>query len=262
MAEESEVDAATIAEARAKIAGLEPRLANDPDDVAAYLELADALCVVGAEVEAEARLQEAIQRRPEAPLLWDKMAAVRLKRGNLDGVVEALAEQVRRDPDNPNAYVNWFTFAMVNRDGEAAAQASNAFIERHPNHWRAHYIQARLFDLGQRPDRAREALERAHTLAPEAWEPLNDLGEMRNAEAFAQGDAEELAKAMLMLEEACRLAPPDQLEPRYNLALSYWNNGNCQAAAQLLEQLLARAPDDHPLLERAQQAHQAMLREL
>ncbi|MGF1528649.1 MAG: tetratricopeptide repeat protein [Candidatus Competibacterales bacterium] len=251
------------AQAKAQVAELKTIIDQQPHRLDAHLALADALCVLGRAEDAAEALSDAAKLLPQEPLIWDKMAAVRLKLNDWVGTAEALAEQVQRDPDNPEAYANWITFAIAAQDAEAAVRASNEFMERHPQHWKAHYFRGRLYDTDPRHrDLALASLRKAHALAPEEWQPLNDLGETLNAQALEKQDVAGFAEAVMLLERSRELAPPEQPEPRYNLALALWNSQRGAEAIDALDELLDQTPIGHPLRETADRARQAMAREL
>ncbi|MBI2568022.1 MAG: tetratricopeptide repeat protein [Candidatus Schekmanbacteria bacterium] len=216
-----------------------------------YMTLADVLSEVERQDGAEKVLLQAKSLFPDAGVVYDKLAAVYLKKGDLQKVVSALREQTRIDPDNEAAYVNLATFALAATDVETAAAAVDKLLARDPDNWRGLHLRSMLYDMGNRADLAITDLRHAMRVAPQEWRPYNDLGTLLNAQARTNhGIAQE---AVAVLESACRLAPQGEFAPRFNLALAYWNDGRPQQARETADALVQSGPAGNPIVEQARQ---------
>lgn len=96
------------------------------------------------------------------------------------------------------------------------------------------------------------AYEEALVLAPDAWEPCNDLGLL----LLKQGHRH-AARAVEMLQEARRRAP-SRPEPTFNLAVAFSKQARLEESAVLARQLVESLPAEHPFHPHAR----ALLRKL
>ncbi len=227
----------------------------DPTHLDGYVTLADVLCEAGKLDAALKVLEQAQSIYPDVGAVYDKLAAIHVKRNDLPSAVEALRNQARVEPANEIAHVNLITVALAASDGKTAAEAVETLIDLAPESWRGYYLRAKLFDMGDRVDRALEDLARAHELAPHRWEPLNDRGTLLNA--LAQDDSARAEEAVECLKKAAHLAP-DEPSPRFNLALAYWNAGRREESRGLAQELVETLPETHSLWGRAREILEAM----
>jgi tetratricopeptide (TPR) repeat protein len=228
----------------------------DPTFLDGYMTLCDVLSEAEKQDAAERVLLQAQSLYPDVGAVYDKLAAVYLKQGELAKVVETLQQQVRVDPANEEAHVNLVTFALVAKDVQTAAAAVERLIEQHPGSWRGRHLRSTLYDMADRTDLAMADLREAMKLAPQEWKPRNDLGTLLNARA--QTDPSAVPEAVEVLEAACKLAPASELAPRYNLALAYWNAGRKPEAQRTAAELVQGGPEGHPVVEQAREVLGAM----
>jgi len=234
---------------REAIAALRRTIEIDKNFLDGYLNLAELLTTVGRLDDADALLARARRRFPTTGVVYDKIAGLRLRQGDIRGVVAALRAQVSVDTRNEQAYVSLVTFSLAANDVESAVTAVDELLTRHPQSWRGYYLRSILYDLADRPDRAITDLRRALRLAPEQWQPLNDLGLLLCAEAGARGEHSD--EGVQLLRSASARAPTDELAPRYNLGLAYLAAGQQAAARRTVNDMVQRGPDDHALVARA-----------
>jgi tetratricopeptide (TPR) repeat protein len=96
------------------------------------------------------------------------------------------------------------------------------------------------------------AYEEAMALAPEAWEPCNDLGLF----LLKQGHRH-AARAVELLQEARRRAP-SRPEPGFNLAVAFSKQARTGESLALARELVKSLPAEHPFHQHAQ----ALIRKL
>jgi tetratricopeptide (TPR) repeat protein len=184
------------------------------------------------QLEAQGRYAEAVDElRAVATADADVQVLVALGRnlahiGDLAGAEETLREALRVAPDNVQAnyvlgQILWSNAERIAREAqgdpravalyrEAAACARRAIV-RKPDHGLAHLVLGRCqLRLGQRDD-ARAALREAVACAPELVEPALALGALLAEDGHT-------AEARRYLEDAQRLAPPDDHRPTEALA--------------------------------------------
>lgn len=215
----------------------------------AMLDLVDCLAENDElEVAAELLLQ-AEEYFPEEPSVFAKQAAIYMKMGDVLSVIGALKRQVLCDPSDLNGFASLIAFAFSANDVQTAATAIELMIEEHPESWQGYHYKALLLDMGDRPELAIRALRKAHQLAPKAWQPLNDLGDLLNSKS--QIYPEVAQEAVDVLTAACLLAPAHEFAPRYNLALAYWNAGFQERAMQALKLLVQNHSKEHPIVQQA-----------
>lgn len=250
---------ASLGHAGEAVTALTRAIEVDPFFLDAYLTLADVLCAARRPEEARTVLLQAQSIRPDAAAVYDKLAAVELKLGDLPAAVAALAEEARVDPANAEAHVGLVTFALAAQDVHTAAQAVDVFEELHGEDWRAPWLRSKILDMADRPEEAAAALRQAHELGPKEWQPLNDLGTLLNAGVAEPVDG---ADAVSVLAEAAALAPSEEPAPRFNLGLAYWNMGSRAEAQKAWEAAAAAAgpasETEHPVAVQARDAIAAM----
>jgi tetratricopeptide (TPR) repeat protein len=232
----------------------------DPTFLDGYMTLADVLCEAGKLDTAEQVLQQAQSLFPDSGPVHDKLAAVYLEKNDYPRVIEALQGQVRIEPENESASVNLATCAILIGDYATAAEAIDSLLRRDPSSWRGHHLRSMLYDAADKVELAIEELREAARLAPWEWKPFNDLGTLLNARA--RTDRKTADEAVEVLEKAVTLAPADELAPRYNLGLAYWNAGRRIEARSTLDEMIRTGPPDDRLVQQAREAASAMDAEL
>jgi tetratricopeptide (TPR) repeat protein len=222
------------------VTALARALEVDPNFLDGYITLADVLCLAGNLAAARDALLQARARFPDEGAVHDKLAAVELKVGDLQAAARALEDQVRVTPGAEDGHVNLVAVALAAGDVTQAARAAEELLRLHPESWRAHAIQSTLLDLADKQEAALAEARLAHRYAPHRWEPLNDLGVLLNGRGVK--DPAVALEAVEVLRLAVELAPADELAPRYNLALAYWNAGRTEDARRTAEGLVRDGP--------------------
>jgi len=184
------------------------------------------------QLEAQGRYAEAVvELRALAALDADAKVLIALGRnlaqiGDLAGAEETLRAALRIAPDSVQANyvlskILWTQAEQLSRQAEgdaralalyreAAAFARRALVHK-PDHGLAHLLLGRCqLRLGQR-DEARASLREAVACAPEVVEPALALGQLLAEEGHT-------AEARRYLEDAQRVAPPDDHRPSEALA--------------------------------------------
>jgi len=228
----------------------------DPGNLDGYVTLVDVMADAQQFDMALEVLKQAKTIAPDVDIIDEKRAAILVQKGEVLSAVETLQELAKRQDDPKETLFNIAAFSMIGGKLEWVADATNQLLERYPKEWRTQHLYAQLLDAADKPEEAVNALKKAHQLAPQVWQPLNDLGDLLNAKVQSQPSV--ATQAVDVLTEACRLAPVEQLAPRYNLILAYWNAGHHQRAKEAAQLLVSSNDPKHPIVQQTQEVLQAI----
>lgn len=238
------------------VSSLTNSLELNPEFLDGYVTLADVLSMANEFDAAKDVLRQAQQRFPSTGALFDKLAALELKQGDLQAATEAIKNQISVESDNEASYVNLVATALGVGDIETAAWATDTLLAKNPDSWQGHYILSMILDAADRLDDAIAACRKAHQLSPEQWSPLNDLGYYLNAKS--QQDPTCAREAVDVLTTASRLAPPSELAPQFNLALAYWNAKKPKDSLKTARAIVKAGSPGDQLVQQAEQLVQAI----
>ena len=211
----------------------------DPLNLDGHVTLADVLVSAGREPLAIDILKNAAGLFPKAGIVYEKLAAILLRRGDPAGAGGYLRKQTEVDPKNVEAWVNLGVVALMVLDLETAEQAALKATDLAPKDWRGPYQLGMVYDASNLKDKAKEALRKAVLRGPNAWQPHNNLADLLMEESKPAAWQE----AARLLERAVELGPTKNPHvPHYNLALIYWKLGDKAKSRQAAEAAVNLGP--------------------
>jgi adenylate cyclase len=144
----------------------------DPNDAVAHSRLGVALALKGDSIGGLAEVRRALSISPNSASAFGDLGTVLLISGNPREAVDALHEALRRDPCDPFRFTRLPQIALCHyhlHEYDEAVEVAKATIRSYPDHpWVYYRLAAALGQLG-RADEARDALQKALTLAPKAF---------------------------------------------------------------------------------------------
>lgn len=213
--------------------------------------------VFGEPKDAAANLQEALRLNPGELTLLEAYANAGLLAGDVAGAVRAAEDVVAARPDLMDPRVN---LALCLLAGERFADAERVLREalaKDPSHVRALLSLASLLERVERDDAVDEAVtlyERASELAPERFEPYNDLGLM----LLDHERLKDPERAVKLLTTAVEKAGEGAAEPLLNLAIAHARQGRSDEARAALRRLAAHGAADAELKARGEELSQLL----
>jgi tetratricopeptide (TPR) repeat protein len=220
----------------------------DPLFLDGHVTLADVLVSAGREELAMNILKNAAGLFPKAGILYEKLAAILLRRGDPAGAGGYLREQTEMEPGNVDAWLGLGVAALMVLDLETAERAALNATELDPAGWRGFLQLGMVYEASNLKDKARDALRKAVQRGPDAWEPHNNLGTLLMEEDKPAAWNE----AARLLERAVELGPTrDPHVPLYNLALIYWKLGDRAKSKAYAEAAASQGPPGDQATEEA-----------
>ncbi len=214
----------------------------NPLFVDGHLTLADVLVNAKRERLAEEILDNAAQLFPDEGIIHSKRAAMAARRGDPNGAIERLRQELEVDPENVDAWLNLSIFGMLAEDLEVAEEGAVKAAELEPDGWRAHYQLGMVYDAVGLKDQAKNALETSVANSPDSeWGPRNNLALLLMEET----EEKPLLRASALLEEAKTHSPPEETHiALYNLALVHWKLDKKKESQAYARQAAAGPPGD------------------
>jgi protein O-GlcNAc transferase len=193
-------------------------------------------------LEAEGRLDEAMQCYLDAIRLAPNPARAHLNRGNilllkgdLQGALDAFGTAIKHKPDYAGAYYNIGNALLRNRQFDEAVESYRQALRMEPDYAEVHCaLGVALKDLGQL-DNAIESFQRALQINPDLAEAHINLG---NAlQGFGQSE-----RAVESYQQALKINP-DLVEAHMNLGLALKDLGQLEGAMACYQRALEIDPD-------------------
>ena len=220
----------------------------DPIYLDGHVTLADVLVNAGKEDLALQILDNASGLFPDAGILYEKQAAILLRKGDPAGAGGLLRKQTEVDPSNVDAWLNLGVVALMVLDLETAENAAQQASKLDPTGWRGFYQLGMVYDASNLKDKAEAALRSSVKNAPSEWQPHNNLGTL----LMEKPDAASWRESAQLLEKAISLGPTrDPHVPLYNLALIYWKLGDKPKSKQCAEAAAQQGPPGDPVTDDA-----------
>ena len=248
-------------------------LRRDPGNLAALMDLADAVAEQQRWDEAVSILERALARDPAYPQIHLRMAGVEARRGDLERAVELADLALGVDPRLLEARLRKAAYLSRLRHPAAAREELETALAADPGSPAANVLYARLVELRRDPAAAEARVRAALGRDPfqvAAWQLLGDILEAagRPDEALAawrsglerqpddadlharlggalarRGDA--AAEAEAHLREALRLTAEPRPDVEVTLGALLADGGRLDEALALYERVLSDEPD-HP----------------
>lgn len=207
-----------------------------PKRTAAYAGLADAMSRSGDVDAGLAMLDEAERNIGQHAELLSKQAELLARKGDLPAAQRAALRAGQRRPDDAAAWLAVTQLSLATGDLEAAREAARRACNAAPESWQAHFHLGLAYDATDEGEKAERAYREALRREPDSWQPANNLGLV----LLARGDAEALAEATTLFEQAAKLAGNAAVQPQFNRALALARQQDAKAFHQLCGQLLRR----------------------
>jgi Tfp pilus assembly protein PilF/peroxiredoxin len=186
--------------------------------------------------EARKNLLEAVRLNPKDAAAWNNLGMASGELGNYDEALTEFRSGARANPNFMLAVQNMVRIYEFRDRPADARKALEELVLLAPENADLHVGLANTLMALQENEKARKELEIAMSLRPEGADIVNNLGVVLTR----LGETKE---ALARFEESHRLAP-DFDRPVVNAALIFQGAGQVGRAQQLLENFLARHPDD------------------
>lgn len=230
------------------VAVLRRCIETSPFSVLGYVTLADVLVEMGRLDLADALLKEAEARFSRQAIFPSKRAAVAMRRGDVEGALVHARKQVALAPALDEGWLLIAMLELTSLNVAAAEAAVHEVLRRNPTHWRAHYQLGGIYETLRLLDLAQHAYRNAVALAPNEWQPRNNLATL----LLEHEDPASATEARELLEKALQSAPADeQFMTHYNLALACWKLGHRAQSEQHAREAARTAPVTHAVAEDA-----------
>jgi tetratricopeptide (TPR) repeat protein len=205
----------------------------EPQRLEAYFGLADALTLAG---DIEMAIKVLDQVRPHFgndPLFHQKRAGLSLFQGDIDGALAHTKRICERMPHSGRAWLNLGLLSLWKQDAQAAEEAFVRAREAEPGLWETHFQLALLYDAAALEDQAILGYRKAAELAPNQWEPLNNLGLL----LLGGDDSRLYDEAEQLFRRAVSVSGGEVFAPYFNLALCLTKQNKTAEAIELCTQL-------------------------
>ena len=225
--------------------------------------------------------QQELRNNPAQAHLWQRIADIQVRLGNLGAAAEALNQAIRHDPKNPVPYVKLSEVHAAAKEPQAALDAIDQAVALAPRN--LEYLQARAKLANWVEDYAKSAdsYSRILKITPDSAEAQLGLaranvwqGDLEQAAGNFRTYVESRPNDQEALQEyisvetsrqqyASALALLDSYRQHFGANLETWMqtadlqaaSGNPKAAADALEQAALLAPNDAKLYFELSQAH-------
>lgn len=233
---------------REAIDALRRSIETAPYSTGGYLTLADILVEAGELDLADTLLASAAGRFSRQAIFPSKRAAIAMRRGRLD---EALVHARKQVALAPNVDEGWLLIAVLEHTTlklDAAEAAIHQVLRRNPSNWRAHYHLGGIYETMRLRDLATHAYRNAAELAPNEWQPKNNLATL----LLEHDELGTTLEARRLLENAVSAAPPgERFMPQFNLALACLKLGERATSEHHAREAVRIAPSSHSVAETA-----------
>lgn len=170
-----------------------------------------------------------------APDVWNLLAVIRNRLGNLEGAIAAMEWAIRILPTQPIYHANLAEMYRRRGDTATAVRCARRAIELNPNFGGAYCnLGSALKALGEHAE-AEQCYQRALELNPQDHQSCLYLG-------YLYWETGKLAEAASAFHLGWRLAP-ERLDLAYSLAQTHFDLKNDYYAEFYFKDLLSRAPD-------------------
>ena len=187
-------------------------------------------------VEARRCLSEAVRLNPQDSDAWNNLGSVSGTEAKYDEALEEFRHAAMADPYHANAVGNMMRIYEYQHRAADAQRALEELVARAPNIAQLHLDLSITLVAQNQWQQAREELQTAIRLQPGNPDALNNLGA-----TLLHLDL--LPEALEQFEQ-CRRVAPDFNRASLNAALVYSRIGEPGKARRVLEEFLARHPDD------------------
>jgi tetratricopeptide (TPR) repeat protein len=205
--------------------------------------------------EARQVLDEGLKACGDHPALLEKAIATAITTGDVKGAIAYVQRELAVVPNHEQGWLNLAQFYALDQDYEKSEQTTKELLKRNPKSWEAWFHLGNLYEAMPLEKQAEEAYRKAIELGPEQWKPLANLGAL----LVQMQDRAKNSEAVLVLEQAQRLAPRDEYLVPYNMALAYTRLGKKERALELTRKILREAPEDNEFFPEAKKLESNLL---
>lgn len=221
---------------------------DNPNDAATQYNLGTLYLTKGMPVEARKPLERALQIRPNYTEAAINLGIIAAQAGRPQEAQHYFEEAIRLNPNDTGALMSLGTlYRLQGRFAEAQGPLEQA-VRSDPSDPKANYELGMLFAQKGNAERAHRYLQEAVRLRPEFPEALNSMG-------ILYWRTQDLEDAIRAFQECIRVSPNFD-QPYLNLAKLYAATGKAALARNILQQLLARVPNNSVALKALEQLMQ------
>ena len=217
-------------------AAFERATVKEPDYAAAWFNLGTIYLNKKMLPEARKSLSEAVRLNPQDADAWNNLGMIAGQQNNLDEALTNFVAAARANPDHAQAVENMMRVYRYQGRAADAQTSLQELIAKSPGNGNLHLALGMALVAQKDMTGARQELETAVRLQPDSSDAMNDLG----AVLLQMGKQQEA----LGWFEKCRRISPDFDRPFINSALIYDSTGQSATARQILQEFLARHPDN------------------
>ena len=219
------------------------RIASNPSDANAHLELANLVAARGDLEEAARHYKEAIRLKPNDPIAELNLGAVLEKQGLLDEAMGHYERALRLKPGYAKAHLNLGNVLVAKGNLKGAVTHYLDALRQDPNYGKVHYNLANALERLGKIDDAIQHYREAIRLEPTRFEARYNLANLLSE----RGDLDE---AIELFRQASRLNPG--FAPTHNnLAIALYKRGDYKDAWQEVHLCIKYGGKPHPDFIRA-----------
>jgi Flp pilus assembly protein TadD/peroxiredoxin len=209
---------------------------DNPNDAGTQYNLGTLYLMKGMPAAARAPLEQALKIRPIYPEAQINLGIIAAQEGRPQEAQHYFEEAIRQNPNDVGALMSLGTlYRLQGRFAEAQVPLEQA-LRSDPEDPKANYELGMLFAEKGNTERAHQYFQAALRLRPDFPEALNNMG-------IVYWRTQDLQDAIRAFQECIRVSP-DFDQPYLNLAKLYVATGKRALAREILQQLLARVPDN------------------
>lgn len=207
----------------------------DPRDVRALTALGDFYLSRQRNDEARKAYESVIEKAPNIPAGYLKMASYYGTSGDKGKAVEILTKGYAKQPESAPMLAALVKAQLDNEKAMEAESLCNEALKAHPDNAFVHNLIAQVHLKGKRLEAAEKALKRAIELRPEWNVPHNNLAKLYLSTGKEKAAIENL--------EAAIQENPNNRAAFMTLASLYERSGNSDAAIDIYEKAVAADPN-------------------
>jgi tetratricopeptide (TPR) repeat protein len=209
---------------------------TDPGYAAAWFNLGTIYLNKKMYPQARKALSEAVRLNPQDADAWNNLGMMAGQQENYDEALKDFLTAARANPNHALAVENMMRVYRYQGRAADAERTLQELILKAPQNSSLHLALGMALVAQKQIPQARQELETAVRLSPNSADAMNDLGAV-----LLQLNQPQEALAQF---EKCRRVAPDFDRPFINSAMIYNAGGQPAMARQVLQEFLARHPDN------------------
>ncbi len=183
------------------------------------------------------RVKAQATKAPANDSVYALLGGLQVANQDLPGAEESLQKAVKLNPSNTDTIVLLSKVEMARGEGDRALATAYRSIADNPKKVDTYFFAGTMEELSGRPQRAEEVYRKALQIDPSYAPAANNLAYLM----LENGENNDVA---LSLAQKARQKMPDSISAADTLAWAYYQKGLYDFAADLLTDVVQKAPDN------------------